>query len=177
RPGQPVVRLRACPGPADGRALRRRRPVRRVHRTGLGADVRVRPGPVGTADHPRLPRHHPVLGPAAGHLHGPARRRHRTDRQPPAGPAEGHVMTLTILRTSEHWWVENPHGRAAQIPTAATTTAELLADRKAISQAKGEVPVAELDLVSPVTAPCRVVAQMVNYQSHARDSGINPDIV
>ncbi len=32
-------------------------------------------------------------------------------------------------------------------------------------------------MVSPVTAPCRVVAQMTNFASHARDVGMNPDTV
>jgi 2-keto-4-pentenoate hydratase/2-oxohepta-3-ene-1,7-dioic acid hydratase in catechol pathway len=36
---------------------------------------------------------------------------------------------------------------------------------------------ATLDLVSPVTAPCRVVAQMTNYASHVRDAGMNPDAI
>ena len=39
------------------------------------------------------------------------------------------------------------------------------------------MPVESLDLLSPVTAPARVVAQMVNYRSHAVDSGLNPDTV
>jgi 2-keto-4-pentenoate hydratase/2-oxohepta-3-ene-1,7-dioic acid hydratase in catechol pathway len=34
-----------------------------------------------------------------------------------------------------------------------------------------------LELVSPVTSPCRVVAQMTNYVSHVKDSGMNPDTV
>src|SRR5271167_3091450 len=34
-----------------------------------------------------------------------------------------------------------------------------------------------LDLLSPVTAPARVVAQAVNYRSHAADSGFDPDHV
>src|SRR5271167_4796820 len=34
-----------------------------------------------------------------------------------------------------------------------------------------------LDLLSPVTAPARVVAQAVNYRSHAADSGFDPDAV
>ncbi|MFD0852218.1 fumarylacetoacetate hydrolase family protein, partial [Actinomadura adrarensis] len=35
----------------------------------------------------------------------------------------------------------------------------------------------EAELLSPVTSPCRVVAQMVNYRSHAVDSGFDPDRV
>ena len=34
-----------------------------------------------------------------------------------------------------------------------------------------------MDLLSPVTAPARVVAQAVNYRSHATDSGFDPDTV
>ena len=36
------------------------------------------------------------------------------------------------------------------------------------------MPVESLPLVAPVTAPCRVVAQMTNYASHVSDAGMNP---
>ncbi len=36
------------------------------------------------------------------------------------------------------------------------------------------VPVESLELVSPVTTPCRVVAQMTNYASHVTDAGMDP---
>ncbi len=89
-------------------------------------------------------------------------------------------MTTTILRTAVGWWVQQSE-TAHPIQTAATTTGELLDDRAAIDAATGSdagaTPVADLDLLSPVTTPCRVVAQMVNYRSHARDSGIDPDRV
>ena len=39
------------------------------------------------------------------------------------------------------------------------------------------MPAESLDLLSPVTAPARVVAQAVNYRSHATDSGFDPDTV
>jgi 2-keto-4-pentenoate hydratase/2-oxohepta-3-ene-1,7-dioic acid hydratase in catechol pathway len=94
-------------------------------------------------------------------------------------------MSICVLRTVDGWWVEDPHtGHALRIDTDAGTTAELLADRDAVDKAAAEaadhagaVPVAQLDLRSPVTTPCRVVAQMVNYRSHAKDSGFNPDRV
>jgi 2-keto-4-pentenoate hydratase/2-oxohepta-3-ene-1,7-dioic acid hydratase in catechol pathway len=41
----------------------------------------------------------------------------------------------------------------------------------AASATAGGVPAAGLSLRSPVTTPCRVVAQAVNYRSHARDTG------
>ena len=34
-----------------------------------------------------------------------------------------------------------------------------------------------LALVSPVTAPCRVVAQMTNFASHVKDAGMDPDAI
>lgn len=89
-------------------------------------------------------------------------------------------MSLSVLRTADAWWVLVPAG-ARRIDTHATTTAELIADRQAVVQAttdSGEVvDPASLELQSPVTAPCRVIAQMTNYVSHVRDSGMNPDKV
>jgi 2-keto-4-pentenoate hydratase/2-oxohepta-3-ene-1,7-dioic acid hydratase in catechol pathway len=86
-------------------------------------------------------------------------------------------MSINVLRTDEGWWVQHD-GKAAAIDTAARTTAELLADRPTVDAAAAEqtglVDVSELDLLSPVTTPARVVAQMVNYRSHAKDSGFDP---
>lgn len=85
-------------------------------------------------------------------------------------------MTTSILRTADAWWVQTSTG-AAKIATTATTTRELLADRAAIEAAahsRDIVPVDGLTLVSPVTAPCRVVAQMTNYASHVTDAGMDP---
>ncbi len=93
-------------------------------------------------------------------------------------------MSTSILRTLDddgksRWWVRTPAG-AALIQTEAGTTGELLADRAAITSAVGAGDVVDpgtLDLVSPVTAPCRVVAQMTNYRSHILDAGMNPETV
>lgn len=85
-------------------------------------------------------------------------------------------MSTTVLRSPEGWWVQTGD-QAAAITTGATTTAQLLADRAAITAAAGGAPsrsVDSLQLLSPVTTPCRVVAQMANYASHARDAGIDP---
>jgi 2-keto-4-pentenoate hydratase/2-oxohepta-3-ene-1,7-dioic acid hydratase in catechol pathway len=85
-------------------------------------------------------------------------------------------MTTSILRTADAWWVQTPTG-AAKIITTAVTTGDLLADRAAIDAAAHSadtVPVDNLQLVSPVTAPCRVVAQMTNYISHVTDAGMDP---
>ena len=82
-------------------------------------------------------------------------------------------MSISVLRTADAWWVLTPTG-AAKIATEATTTGQLLADGPAIAAATASgdtVPVDRLALVSPVTAPCRVVAQMTNYASHVTDTG------
>ena len=85
-------------------------------------------------------------------------------------------MTVSILRTTDAWWVQTSTG-AARIDTTATSTRELLAERAAIDAAahsRDTVPVESLALESPVTAPCRVVAQMTNYASHVKDAGMDP---
>ena len=85
-------------------------------------------------------------------------------------------MTVSILRTADAWWVQNPGG-AARIRTEAVSTAELLADRGAIDDAAHStdtVPLDALKLVSPITTPCRLVAQATNYASHVRDVGRDP---
>jgi 2-keto-4-pentenoate hydratase/2-oxohepta-3-ene-1,7-dioic acid hydratase in catechol pathway len=84
-----------------------------------------------------------------------------------------------VLRTADAWWALTPAG-AVRIDTPATTTAGLLADRDAVAAATASgdaVPVGQLSLISPVTAPCRVVAQMTNYASHVTDTGGDPATV
>jgi 2-keto-4-pentenoate hydratase/2-oxohepta-3-ene-1,7-dioic acid hydratase in catechol pathway len=88
-------------------------------------------------------------------------------------------MTTSIVRTADAWWVHTPTG-AARITTNAATTRELLADRAAVDAAaasRDTVAVTDLRLVSPVTAPCRVVAQMTNFVSHVEDSGMDPKTI
>jgi 2-keto-4-pentenoate hydratase/2-oxohepta-3-ene-1,7-dioic acid hydratase in catechol pathway len=88
-------------------------------------------------------------------------------------------MSITILRTSDAWWVRTPGG-AARIDTDATTTGGLLAEHDQIEAARAStntVDPATLELVSPVTTRCRVVAQMTNFASHVKDSGLDPDTI
>ena len=88
-------------------------------------------------------------------------------------------MTISVLRTADSWWVKTATG-AAKIATTATSTGELLADRAAIDAAShgtDTVPVDSLALVSPITAPCRVVAQMTNFASHVKDAGMDPNTI
>jgi 2-keto-4-pentenoate hydratase/2-oxohepta-3-ene-1,7-dioic acid hydratase in catechol pathway len=88
-------------------------------------------------------------------------------------------MTISILRTADAWWVQTATG-AVKVNTDAATTRELLADRAAVEAAASSsdtVPVDSLNLQSPVTAPCRVVAQMTNFASHVADAGMNPKTI
>ena len=94
-------------------------------------------------------------------------------------------MSVNIARTAEGWWVQAPAGMV-RLDLPAAATGELLTDRAALDRAirsafatapDGARPPESLDLLSPVTAPSRVVAQMVNYRSHAVDSGMDPDRV
>ena len=92
-------------------------------------------------------------------------------------------MTVSVLRTSDAWWLKTPSG-AVKIDTTATTTAGLLTDRTAFDAAiqaaaarADTVAVDSLKLISPVTRPCRVVAQMTNFESHVRDAGMDPAAV
>src|ERR1700741_3191851 len=85
-------------------------------------------------------------------------------------------MTISILRTADAWWVQTPSG-AARIRTDAFSTAEVLADRGAIDEAAhltDIVPGDDVKRVSPITTPCRLVAQATNYASHVRDVGRDP---
>jgi len=97
-------------------------------------------------------------------------------------------MSARLARTADGWWAAKPAG-LVRLDLPAATTADLLADRAALAAAiqaataaaaarpQAAVPVQSVDLLSPVTAPARVVAQAVNYRSHAIDSGFDPDIV
>jgi 2-keto-4-pentenoate hydratase/2-oxohepta-3-ene-1,7-dioic acid hydratase in catechol pathway len=88
-------------------------------------------------------------------------------------------MTISIFRTQDAWWAGTPDG-VAKVDTPATTTAQLLADRPAIERAAAStdtVAPSTLELRSPVTVPCRVVAQMTNFASHVKDAGMNPTTV
>src|SRR6201993_3888205 len=85
-------------------------------------------------------------------------------------------MTISVYRTADAWWAGSPDA-VANIDTDATTTAQLLADRPAIDRAAAStetVPTSSLELLPPVTKPCRVVAQMTNFASHVKDTGGDP---
>ena len=94
-------------------------------------------------------------------------------------------MSARLARTAEGWWLVTPAG-LSRLTLNAPTTGRLLAGRAALdaalqaaqaAAAERAVPAGSVDLLSPVTAPARIVAQAVNYRSHAIDSGLDPDTV
>src|SRR3954469_10987387 len=144
----------------------------------MGTVHGFRPGAVGPSGHQGLPRHQSRCATARSALGRQCTSSsERIHPPPPARPSESsQFMTTSVLRTSDAWWVQTPTG-AAKIATTAMTTGELLADRAAVEAAahgSDTVPVESLTLISPVTAPCRVVAQMTNYASHVTDAGMDP---
>jgi 2-keto-4-pentenoate hydratase/2-oxohepta-3-ene-1,7-dioic acid hydratase in catechol pathway len=89
-------------------------------------------------------------------------------------------MSINVVRADGAWWVER-RGLAARVASDARTTGELLTHDRALIQslASGDPGAFDTDLASlaleaPVTTPCRVVAQLVNYRSHAKESGFDP---
>lgn len=88
-------------------------------------------------------------------------------------------MSINIIRIADRWYVEKSESTGTLVDTAAATTTELLADRAAVDLAVAgdEVVLPGEARQAPVTAPCRVVAQMTNFVSHIKDSGFNPDTV
>jgi 2-keto-4-pentenoate hydratase/2-oxohepta-3-ene-1,7-dioic acid hydratase in catechol pathway len=84
-------------------------------------------------------------------------------------------MSISVVRTTDGWW-RLDGDRAIRIDTSAENTRALLADRSAIVADSGYVrDLDDLDLVSPITTPCRLVAQLLNYRSHAIDTGADPN--
>lgn len=72
------------------------------------------------------------------------------------------------------------HGASiAPLEGTYATTGDLVThgedDWRARAEEPGTVAVASVELVSPVTTPCRVMCQGVNYREHAIESGMDPD--
>jgi 2-keto-4-pentenoate hydratase/2-oxohepta-3-ene-1,7-dioic acid hydratase in catechol pathway len=93
--------------------------------------------------------------------------------------AREHGLSINVIRTAERWWVQRgdeAFAVDADLPSTAALLGEgLEAVRAAGSAATGGVPADQLVLLSPVTTPCRVVAQAVNYPGHAQDAGVGED--
>lgn len=93
-----------------------------------------------------------------------------------------HLVRYRDTRTpgpeTPRWGVV--HGDAvAPLEGTYATTGELVTDGEDDWRARaGEpatIPVAEVEVLSPVTTPCRVMCQGMNYREHAVESGQDPD--
>ena len=91
-------------------------------------------------------------------------------------------MAINIVHAEQRgdrfWGVVVPDGIAV-LPTRFPTTAALIAGgeaewRAAASRAP-DLRLADVTLLSPVTAPCRVICQGANYRQHVIESGLDPD--
>lgn len=87
----------------------------------------------------------------------------RTDRTGDTGPTWGVVHGSLI----------------APLAGSYATTGELITagedDWRARGEEPGTVPLSDVGILSPVTTPCRVMCQGVNYREHAIESGMDPD--
>jgi len=92
---------------------------------------------------------------------------------------QGAHLSINVIQTADRWYVQRG-SLAFPVDADAPSTAELLTNgagavRAAASATAGGVPADRLPLRSPVTTPCRVVAQAVNYRDHAQESGAGED--
>lgn len=93
-------------------------------------------------------------------------------------------MGIQIIRTRNtaapgHAWAVVEGDQCRPIDAAFETTGALLEHGipalRAHSLALGELlPLTELEILSPVTHPCRVIAQATNYGAHVREVGLDP---
>jgi len=91
-------------------------------------------------------------------------------------------MAINIVHAEQagdrFWGVAVPGGIAA-LPTRFPTTAALIAagaaEWRAAASRGPDVRLSEVTLLSPVTAPCRVICQGANYRQHMVESGLDPD--
>jgi 2-keto-4-pentenoate hydratase/2-oxohepta-3-ene-1,7-dioic acid hydratase in catechol pathway len=76
-------------------------------------------------------------------------------------------------------WAVVVDGALSPLTDTYKTTADLIRDGRADWQSAGQrqptVPIDSVELLSPVTNPCRVMCQGANYRQHAIESGMDPD--
>ena len=91
-------------------------------------------------------------------------------------------MAINIVHAAQDgdcfWGVVVPRGIAG-LPRRFASTAALVAggeaEWRAASSRAPDVRMADVTLLSPVTAPCRVICQGANYRQHMIESGLDPD--
>jgi len=91
-------------------------------------------------------------------------------------------MATNLVRYRHHgdtrWGVAVAAG-IAPLADAYATTAELIArgeaDWRRAARAQPSLSLQDVEVVSPVTTPCRLLCQGANYRQHMIESGMNPD--
>ena len=91
-------------------------------------------------------------------------------------------MAVNLVRYARngatHWGVVSPTG-ISPLQGAYPTTAALIegaeADWRAAQGLPATVPLASVEVLSPVTTPCRIYCQGANYRQHMIESGMDPD--
>jgi 2-keto-4-pentenoate hydratase/2-oxohepta-3-ene-1,7-dioic acid hydratase in catechol pathway len=89
------------------------------------------------------------------------------------------VNIVNVLQGGDRFWGIVVPGGIAGLPTRFANTAALIAcgeaEWRAASSRAPDVSMAGVTLLSPVTAPCRVICQGANYRQHMVESGLDPD--
>jgi 2,4-didehydro-3-deoxy-L-rhamnonate hydrolase len=89
------------------------------------------------------------------------------------------VAVVRFLQSGKPRWGVLFKDRIAPLQGEYPTTGDLLREgRAAIDDAKAShatLPVGEIQLLSPVTANQQIVCQGINYASHVRESGMDPE--
>ncbi len=88
-------------------------------------------------------------------------------------------MAINVVRYrhagTTDWGVLND-GRLEPLSCGDLSTGELLGHRPFDGAAPVElINIANVELLAPITAPCRVICQGANYRQHMIESGVNPD--
>ncbi len=91
-------------------------------------------------------------------------------------------MVMHIARFGQNGaarWGVIKDGMVFPLESDYLTTRDLIGqgdeDRRSAEQRSLGVPISAVALVSPITAPCRIVCQGANYRQHMIESGLDPD--
>jgi 2-keto-4-pentenoate hydratase/2-oxohepta-3-ene-1,7-dioic acid hydratase in catechol pathway len=89
------------------------------------------------------------------------------------------INVVHALQGGDRFWGVVVPGGIAALPTRFPSTGALItggeAEWRAAAARAPDLRLAEVTLLSPVTAPCRVICQGANYRQHMIESGLNPD--
>jgi len=89
------------------------------------------------------------------------------------------INIVHAVQGGDRFWGVVVPGGIAGLPTRFASTAALIAggeaEWRAASSRATDVRMADVTLLSPVTAPCRVICQGANYRQHMIESGLDPD--